>query len=424
MLIRLAQCFRLLLREGNEVRKDEDGQIIVFTALAGLVLVMMVVTIFNVGMVIGEKMKVQNAADTAAYSQAVWEARVLNFIAYTNRSIISHMVTIAFCTAVYSQEKLWQKIETATSTISWVPIIGTIIHNGAKLIHTIWQVAKIAAGPVRAAALVYTYAYLVYQTALVIEAGTRIELGTLFDFVVEDVDPDIKINKGLLGVGLNTFNLYNFIRIITVPPSSIDFNSIKDVYRNSCDGFSAGTSMPRTFWIKIPPFFALVKFGPTGNLNIKKKRIGQSENFSIRYWEPDWDDWFDYDDAIPPIKIAEVKYNQLKLGSHMFYNYKMPSDKADRHPSVYTYAQKESGDILQIPLMGLENTSNIDAFARAEVFYWDADRSRSKTLSSMNPSREPNLFNPFWHARLAPANAILDEIPILGSLKDYMPLTH
>ena len=78
------------------LNNDENGQLIVFTAIIGLILVMFVSLVYNVGIYVGERIKVQDAADKTAYSQAVWEARTLNFFAYTNRTMVSYLVAISF----------------------------------------------------------------------------------------------------------------------------------------------------------------------------------------------------------------------------------------------------------------------------------------------------------------------------------------
>ena len=178
MIIRISKSLKLLLREGDRLGHDEDGQILVFTALAGLVLVMMVVTIFNTGMVIGEKIKVQNTADAAAYSQAVWEARVLNFLAYTNRAIISHMVTIAFCTAVFSQRELWIRVDNAVMLLQLAPFpvstAASIIRPVSMTIRYFWEIAAIPAEFVRAAALVWVGGCFIYQTVVMGELSWKI----------------------------------------------------------------------------------------------------------------------------------------------------------------------------------------------------------------------------------------------------------
>lgn len=50
---------------------------------------------FNTGQVVGEKMRVTNAADAAAYSVGVQQARALNYDAYTNRAIVANEIAIA-----------------------------------------------------------------------------------------------------------------------------------------------------------------------------------------------------------------------------------------------------------------------------------------------------------------------------------------
>jgi hypothetical protein len=59
-------------------------------ALTGVLLVA-----FNSGQISNAKMRAMNAADAAAYSGAVWEARSLNYQAYMNRAMIVNEVTIA-----------------------------------------------------------------------------------------------------------------------------------------------------------------------------------------------------------------------------------------------------------------------------------------------------------------------------------------
>lgn len=50
---------------------------------------------FNSGQAVSEKMRVTNAADAAAYSVGVQQARVLNYDAYANRAIVANEIAIA-----------------------------------------------------------------------------------------------------------------------------------------------------------------------------------------------------------------------------------------------------------------------------------------------------------------------------------------
>lgn len=431
----LIRYFKLLITEEGRFRRNEDGQILVFTALAGLALVMMVATVFNIGIVVGEKMKVQNAADTAAYSQAVWEARMLNFVAYTNRAILSHMVTIAFCTAVFSQERLWNLIENVSNAILAVPVagqaVGPFLVAVARFIHWLWIGAKFVANIVREAANIWVQtAPLLFQMLPLIEVGARIMTNSIGKKVVGNIDPDITLNQGW-GTLLSLKNTFSFGRILSY--STIPVGSITHVYRESCDGFSIGTSFPRTINVGIKPLF---QFGPKGDLIVHNTGIEQVESvFLNMFYFPTltwrgikWDWWFKF--SVP---LVNARYSEPQLISHRFWNYKFPSKNyfsdPNRFPSVYILAKKNKEDVkkLQIPLLGSSTSYDIYAIARAQVFYWDPDRNRSQRLRSgqyLNIPHEPNLFNPFWHARLAPMDAIFRELGVSFGGLESLVLAH
>lgn len=70
------------------------GQTLVFTAAFALLLTLAVFLTFSIGVRTREKIRMQTMADTAAYSNAVTEARAFNFYAWSNRAIASHMVSV------------------------------------------------------------------------------------------------------------------------------------------------------------------------------------------------------------------------------------------------------------------------------------------------------------------------------------------
>ena len=85
------------------------------------------VVLFNTGQVVNSKTRLANAADSAVYSGATWQARALNFNAYTNRSMVANQVAMAQAVSLQS----WAEYAaTATgnlgTVLSPVPIIGQI----------------------------------------------------------------------------------------------------------------------------------------------------------------------------------------------------------------------------------------------------------------------------------------------------------
>ncbi|MBW2702200.1 MAG: hypothetical protein JRF33_15385 [Deltaproteobacteria bacterium] len=71
---------------------SERGQTIVLGALGVLVVALMMFITLNVGNSIFEKIRIQQVADSAAFSTATQEARAFNFYAYTNRANIANLV--------------------------------------------------------------------------------------------------------------------------------------------------------------------------------------------------------------------------------------------------------------------------------------------------------------------------------------------
>jgi hypothetical protein len=76
-------------------RRRASGQALVM----GLVVLFMgtitLFYLFSTGQISADKQRVTNAADAAAYSAALWRARVLNYDAYSNRAMIANEVAIA-----------------------------------------------------------------------------------------------------------------------------------------------------------------------------------------------------------------------------------------------------------------------------------------------------------------------------------------
>jgi hypothetical protein len=454
MIKKFTSAFRLLMDEGTDLKKDEDGQILVFTALVGLILVMMVATIFNVGVVVGEKMKVQDAADASAYSQAIWEARILNFIAYTNRAIISHMVTIAFCTGWASHEQLWSRINdfapTIRAAIPWFGI-GPAIATGIEIYYNAVHYAnEFFFKHLREFCKYWVKFCPIYQQAVLFELlFTKVLTGSIAKQIGKDIDSKIDINPNTakiagstipVGIILNLLNFNDLRKVTGFSREEVEFESIKTVLEKTTDGFTRGVSMPREFTVPLPfyPVFE-ARFGPRGNLKISEDKIEQSENFFVDLCVGclPWLGCIDCYNVLSIPLVTETE-DELKLGEYKWWTYHYPEDEdTPLFPSVYTWARKKSRDLIQIPLFNAHATDDINAFARAEVFYWEPDKNRHQKLSKKTsyaapgwknpqeyPPREPNLFNPLWHARLARTDKIFDNLRIPAILEDFLFITH
>jgi hypothetical protein len=79
--------------QNARVRQTGQSAVLFLAFLAAMLGSLLVV--FNVGQTTNAKMRAMNAADAAAYSGALWEARTLNLQAYLNRAMVANEVAIA-----------------------------------------------------------------------------------------------------------------------------------------------------------------------------------------------------------------------------------------------------------------------------------------------------------------------------------------
>lgn len=83
-----------ILERLRSLLREDDGQALVLAALLLLVIALAVLGTGQLGRSLHDRIRLQNAADAAAYSLATQEAQAFNFYAFSNRAQISHYVTI------------------------------------------------------------------------------------------------------------------------------------------------------------------------------------------------------------------------------------------------------------------------------------------------------------------------------------------
>src|SRR5438552_11865757 len=126
----------MLLGKFHELKKSEEGQTLVLAALFGLVLMMCVLGTVNLGRAVYDKVQLQAAADSSAYSEAAIEARVMNFTAYTNRAMVVHYASImaatSYLTWVHFMYGGMKPILTILKFVPYVNVIANFIDNVLK----------------------------------------------------------------------------------------------------------------------------------------------------------------------------------------------------------------------------------------------------------------------------------------------------
>jgi hypothetical protein len=106
------------LRHGG--RERQRGQVLALLLLLMGALLGGLLFVFNSGQIVAAKVRLIGAADAAAYSAALWQARALNFQAYMNRAIVANEVAIAQLVSLRSWSAYLNQTLQETATVSTV----------------------------------------------------------------------------------------------------------------------------------------------------------------------------------------------------------------------------------------------------------------------------------------------------------------
>ncbi len=191
----------------HKLRRDEEGQTLVLAAIALLVLSLCVMATINIGHATHERIRLQNTADATAYSLAASTARVFNFFAYTNRTMIVHYHSMfTFISYLSFMQYIQNTFGRICDALRYVPYIGWIAAVIGWIIDAIVQVLDMIVILVIPGMAVFNVLLLLGQFLMATSLATQ-TLGNID--VVEENDPDVRYNPedtilGWLVRGANT----------------------------------------------------------------------------------------------------------------------------------------------------------------------------------------------------------------------------
>ena len=175
----------------------EQGQALPLALVLLVAVAATVYFMFNSGQMVQEKIRLTNTADAVAYSAGVYEARVLNYDAYTNRAIIANEIAIGQAVGLAS----WAKyMGTSANTIGpylyLIPYVGSYLKQLMDYIETIMDYVTLALSyviPVHDAAI----QTLMLSQFAVHGPGNTVALfnrKAVMDVVAKKNDPDVTVD--------------------------------------------------------------------------------------------------------------------------------------------------------------------------------------------------------------------------------------
>lgn len=379
--------------------------------IASAVLVMM----FNTGQKVTEKSLVANAADAAAYSGAVWTARHLNFMAYTNRAMIANHVAIGhFVSYVSWVRYIHDSIEYIDRITQWIPYVGQYIDMVEQIAQQVREITEQTAGVAVPAIDAWNVNFRAAQAEAHASLALR-NLGELMQHAASAYDPRIRINdrdelaampdelRSLLDAQLmgQLAAVPSFIQRYT---ATDDRGSVSELISAS---LRANSDMQRWIegergWRETGGLFRLRKQGSTTSVqtaNDADWRARDQLQYSTRRLFG-WRSWRRIGDETSTATARE--FDADYSGVPAYYN--IAGSPGDRSLRIAAIATKRQQQVATADLLGMTSPRlPLVASAAATVVFRRPAGSAFPTVGT-NRREFANLFNPFWEAKLASAD--------------------
>lgn len=211
--------------------KSRGQTLVLFLGFAAAMAGMMLV-VFNSGQVTNAKMRAINAADAAAYSGAVWQARSLNFQAYMNRAMVVNEVTIAQSVSLRSWVSYVDRFVTNVNYIAkFIPYVGVATSAIQKIIKAADTAVQSALPPFD----------MILRTVNVVEHAAQLGFHGSGTLIAQDLATNVARENGAAmsdaGTKLMVLNTAYWLAF-TGQYEGNQRARIRDVTLNSRDGFS------------------------------------------------------------------------------------------------------------------------------------------------------------------------------------------
>lgn len=382
--------------------------------IASAVLVLM----YNLGQKITERSQVANAADAAAYSAAVWTARHLNFMAYTNRAMIANHAAVGHLVSYVS----W--IRYIDDSIGYVDRITQFIPYVGQYVDLVEQIAGQVRGATEQEARIAVPAIDSWNAnfrAAQAEAQTSLALNNLQELMQQTAqayDPAVRVNDreeldSLPGELRAIVELQLLGQLASVPTF---------VQRYSAGGDRGSLRELVTASLRVDSDTQRWISGERGwreNLlavQIRKQgNTASSQSDSSADWRATdqlqyrtrslfgWRSWRRIGTRASTASATEFDSNYS--GVPAYYN--VSGNPGDRSLRIAAIATKRQSQVANASLLGMR--ANQRPMAVAALARVDFRRPAGSAFTALPANRREyaNLFNPFWEARLAPLESAL-----------------
>lgn len=395
------------------LHRHQSGQIAPLALFGVLITSAVLVLLFNTSQKITHKSQLTNAADAAAYSGAVWTARHLNFVAYTNRAMIANHVAVGHYVSYVSWVRyVHDSIDYIDRVTQWIPIVGQYVDIAEQIAEQVRELAEQSAEVVVPAIDLWNANFRAAQAEA--QASLALDnLNELMQATARSYDPEFRVNdRGALSSmphELRTIIEAQLMQQLAEVPSFVRRYTASNDRGNLGElidaSLQANADLERWIpgqrgWQETGILFRLRKQGSTDHVqsaNGADWRASDQLQYRTRRLFG-WSRWRRIGDRTSTATASE--FDSDYSGVPSYYNVAgSPADRSLRIAAVVTQAQDR---IATADLLGMQSPRlPMTAVAIARVEFRRPTTSGFPGLA--NDAHElANLFNPFWEARLAP----------------------
>lgn len=397
---------------------------------------------------VSEKRRLTQAADMAALSGAVWQARTLNFDAYMNRAIIANEAVIAQSVSLRSFiDYAGQLLQNTAVVTTWVPFIGQALRVLDRTWSGIEQGLGSALGVLEATTSLVDHSLATAQRSM--HGGALLAVPAIVKERVAAIDPRYELTEG----GEAALRLWQaaWPRLASFYGGAFRWRQ-QDVLYRSLDGFTALRQFrwPRTSALG----FRIERRGGTQLVNFESWRAVDTLSLHLRRYiffgsmrervPLGWGSAAINQRGVPPPRTGgfgdayRVNPRAARLADHSYRARPgylgLPSlfdlsvaqrQQFDPQPVTIRLRlpqEQRRGALGVMPIrLAHSNSEHELLFARSDFF---AEASASVWFIRAEPRADrqiekPHLFGPHWQARLQPvgqverlAMAVMDSTPL------------
>lgn len=395
------------------LRTRQSGQIAPVASFGVLIAGAVLVTMFNTGQKITEKSQVANAADAAAYSGAVWTARHLNFMAYTNRAMVANHAAVGHLVSYVAWIRyVDDSIEYIDRITQFIPYVGQYVGVVEQLAQSLRDATQRAA----AIAVPAVDGWNANLRAAQMEVQASLALDHLNDLMQQTAqrwDPAIRVNDrdaiGKLPHEIRAVVESQLIgQLVRVPTfverfaAGSDHGAIGELIDASV---RANNDMRRWIagergWRENLLLAQIRKQGGTGHSQTAAgadwRATDQLQHRTRSLFG--WHRWRRIGDR--PSSASASEFDSSYAGVPHYYN--VAGSPGDRSLRIAALAIKPQPQVQTRSQLGLATeASTLAVAAMAKVEFTRPDDGSFARLG-VDRHEYANLFNPFWEARLAP----------------------